>query len=139
MRVLTGGATGRSRVAIACLAAGASLLGLAAAWWLVDALVGGGAATALAASPDPTLRPGTDTRTSGGGPGFVGEPLLAVLGVLGVGVAEPRRDRGLGPPDRRPRTPDASRSGRAAPRERRRVARSGRWYFRPIGKKCGVR
>jgi hypothetical protein len=86
MRVLTGGATGRSRLAIACLAAGVALLGLAAAWWLVDALVGGGATTALAASPDPTLRPGSDTRSSGGGPGIVGEPLLAVLGVIGVGL-----------------------------------------------------
>ena len=85
MRVLTGGATGRSRIAVACLGAGVLLLGLAAVWWLLDALLGGGAATALAASPDPTLRPGSDTR-SGGGPGLVGEPLLAVLGALGVGV-----------------------------------------------------
>ena len=87
MRVLTGGATGRSRLAIACLAGGVALIGFAAAWWLLDALFGGGTATVLAASPDPTLRPGTDTRSSGGGPGIVGEPLLAVLGVIGVGLA----------------------------------------------------
>jgi hypothetical protein len=86
MRVLTGGATGRSRIAIACLSAGIALVGLAAAWWLVDSLLGGGVATALAASPDPTLRPGGDTRSSGGGPGLVGEPLLAVLGVIGIGL-----------------------------------------------------
>jgi hypothetical protein len=86
MRVLSGGAIGRSRVAIACLAAGVALIGVAAAWWVLDALIGGGAATALAASPDPTLRPGSDTRSSGGGPGLVGEPLLAVLGVIGVGL-----------------------------------------------------
>jgi hypothetical protein len=86
MRVLTGGATGRSRLAVACLAAGAILIGAAVIWWLVDALSGGASAT-LAASPSPSTRPGSDTRTSGGGPGLVGEPLLAILGVLGVGVA----------------------------------------------------
>ena len=53
MRSLTGGATGRSRVAVACLVAGVALIAAAALWWLVDALVGGGAATALAASPGP--------------------------------------------------------------------------------------
>ncbi len=86
MRVLTGGATGRSRLAIACLAAGAMLIGAAAIWWLVDSLFGG-ASMALAASPEPSTRPGSDTRTSGAGPGLVGEPLLAILGVLGVGIA----------------------------------------------------
>ncbi len=84
MRVLAGGATGRSRLAIACLAVGVVLIAGAVLWWLVDAVIGGGVATALAASPDPTLRPGTDTRTSGGGPGLVGDPLLALLGVIGV-------------------------------------------------------
>jgi hypothetical protein len=86
MRVLSGGAPGRSRAAIACLAGGAVLLGLAAAWWLVEA-VGGGAAVALAASPDPSLRPGADTRSSGQGPGLVGEPLLAIVGMLGIAAA----------------------------------------------------
>jgi hypothetical protein len=85
MRVLTGGATGRSRLAIAGLAAGGVLIAVAAIWWLLD-WFGGGAATALAASPNPSLRPGTDTRSTGGGPGLVGNPLLAVLGVLGVGL-----------------------------------------------------
>lgn len=86
MRVLTGGATGRSRLAVACLAAGALLIAVAALWWLVDSLLGG-AAVALAASPDASPRPGSDTRSSGGGPGLVGEPLLALLGMLGVGFA----------------------------------------------------
>ena len=86
MRVLTGGATGRSRAALACIAAGALLLVLAVAWWLVESLLGGGVAAALAASPDPTQRPGGDTRSSGQGPGFVGEPVLAVLGVIGIGL-----------------------------------------------------
>ena len=86
MRVLAGGAVGRSRVAMACLAGGLVLIVLAAAWWLLEMVLGSGVAVALAASPDPTLRPGTDTRSSGGGPGIVGEPLLAVLGVLGVAL-----------------------------------------------------
>lgn len=86
MRVLTGGATGRSRLVVACLAAAAILIAAAAAWWIVDSLFGG-ASVAIAASPEPSSRPGTDTRTSGGGPGLVGEPLLAILGVLGIGVA----------------------------------------------------
>lgn len=86
MRTLTGGALGRSRIAAACIAAGLAFVVLAAAWWILDALVGGGVATALAASPDPTLAPGGDTRSSGAGPGFVGEPLLALLGVLGVAL-----------------------------------------------------
>jgi hypothetical protein len=84
MRTLSGGATGLSRVAIACLAAGVLLILAAAVWWLVDAVVGSGTAVAFAASPDPTLRPGADTRTSGGGPGLVGDPFLALLGVLGI-------------------------------------------------------
>ncbi|HTK45576.1 MAG TPA: hypothetical protein VL749_09525 [Patescibacteria group bacterium] len=85
MRVLTGGAAGRARLALACLVAGAGLLGLALVWVLVDQLLGG-VATVLAASPEPTLRPGSDTRTTGGGPGLVGEPLLALLGVLAIAL-----------------------------------------------------
>jgi hypothetical protein len=86
MRVLTGGASGRSRLAVACLVAAGVLIGAAALWWLVDSVTGG-VATALAASPEPTLRPGGDTRTSGGGPGLVGDPGLAVLVVTGIAVA----------------------------------------------------
>ena len=76
MRVLTGGAIGRSRAAIACLAIGAILIGAAAIWFLVEALLGSGAAVALAATPEPTVRPGSDIR-GGGAAGFVGTPLLA--------------------------------------------------------------
>jgi hypothetical protein len=86
MRVLTGGAAGRSRVAIAGLAIGAVLIGAAAIWWIIEAAFGGGVAAALAASPDPTLRPGTDIR-SGDAAGFMGEPLLAILGVAALGLA----------------------------------------------------
>ncbi len=85
MRVLTGGAAGRSRAAIAAIAIGATLVTASVAWWLLEAVLGGGVATALAASPDPTLRPGTDVR-GGSTPGFVGDPLLAILGVIALGV-----------------------------------------------------
>jgi hypothetical protein len=86
MRVLTGGATGRSRLAIAALVTAGVCFVIAVAWWLLDAVVGGGAAAALAATPEPTLRPGSDTRTSGGGPGLVGDPLFAVLIVAAVAI-----------------------------------------------------
>jgi hypothetical protein len=85
MRVLTGGSAGRARFALACMALGAVLLGVAVIWTVAGWLLGG-AAAALAASPEPTLRPGSDTRTTGGGPGLVGDPLLAVLGVAGVAI-----------------------------------------------------
>ena len=83
MRVLTGGAVGRARAALACLVLGAGLVVLAVLWALVDGLFLA-TATAIAASPEASLRPGTDTRTTGGGPGLVGEPLLALLGVAGI-------------------------------------------------------
>ncbi|HYK94925.1 MAG TPA: hypothetical protein VE011_03525 [Candidatus Dormibacteraeota bacterium] len=86
MRVLTGGASARSRLAVACLVAGGVLIGAAALWWLIDAMTGG-VATALATSPQPTLRPGGDTRTSGGGPGLVGDPGFAFVVVLGIALA----------------------------------------------------
>lgn len=86
MRVLARGAAGRSRLAVACLAIGAILIAGGVLWWLIDAIAGNGVATAFAASPDPSLRPGSDTRSSGGGPGLVGDPLLAVLGVVAVGL-----------------------------------------------------
>jgi hypothetical protein len=86
MRVLAGGAAGRSRLAVAFLVGGALLIVVAGGWWLIDALFGGGVAAVLAASPEPTLRPGTDTRTTGSSPSFIGEPILAFLGVLGVAL-----------------------------------------------------
>jgi hypothetical protein len=113
MRILTGGATGRARIAIACLVAGVVLLGGATLWFVVDALIGGGVAVTLAATPDPTLRPGGDTRTPGSSPGFIGNPMLAILGVLVVGVVAllatlayirlsgGRGSTGTGPPTRR--------------------------------------
>jgi hypothetical protein len=86
MRVLTGGATSRAKVAIACLIAAVVFLGGATIWLFLDMVLGGGVATAFAASPDPTLRPGGDTRTPGANPGFVGQPVFAILGVLALGI-----------------------------------------------------
>lgn len=80
MRILSGGAVGRSRAAIALLVASGLLLAASLLWWLVDAIVAPG--TALAASPEPSIRPGNDTRTPGASSGFVGAPLLAIGGVL---------------------------------------------------------
>lgn len=42
-------------------------------------------ALSLAATPAPS-RPGGDTRSSGEGPGLVGEPLVAILLVLAIGL-----------------------------------------------------
>ena len=44
-----------------------------------------GPAVALAASPEPSAA-GGDTRSPGEGPGLVGEPFLAILGVVGLGL-----------------------------------------------------
>jgi hypothetical protein len=42
---------------------------------------------ALAASPTPTAGAGGDPRSSGQGPGLVGDPVLAVLVVVAIGFA----------------------------------------------------
>ena len=40
----------------------------------------------LAASPTPSGMPGGDPRSSGQGPGLVGDPVLAVLAVFAIGL-----------------------------------------------------
>ena len=45
------------------------------------------AMTALAASPAPTAGSGGDPRSSGQGPGLVGDPTFALLAVVGIGIA----------------------------------------------------
>lgn len=102
-RPLSGGATGRA------LRLAATALCLAGALALAGTLVGGpvdgagspaalaadptpaasataSAATAAAASPAPAASSG-DTRSAGEAPGFVGAPLLAIVGVLVIGAA----------------------------------------------------
>jgi len=99
MRILAAGHAGLLRFAAACLAMGAlSLvlaLVLAAASWTVGGSGLIGAARAATASqeadasatpavePSPVPSP-ADTRSSGAGPGLVGQPFLAVLVVVGV-------------------------------------------------------
>ena len=49
-------------------------------WWLSGAL------RALAASPTPSAAIGGDPRSSGQGPGLVGDPAFAILGVVAIGI-----------------------------------------------------
>jgi hypothetical protein len=44
------------------------------------------AATVLAASPTPSSAAGGDPRSAGQGPGLVGDPLAAIVIVVGIGV-----------------------------------------------------
>jgi len=84
MRVLTGGAVGRSRAALAFFVGGGTLLVVGLLAWLVAAVAA--PAAALAASPAASILPGSDTRSAGQGPGLVGDPLLAIGGVLGIAL-----------------------------------------------------
>jgi hypothetical protein len=81
MRILTGGAIGRTRLAALLIGLGLVLIAIAAAWWLLLVLP----AAAAAASPDPTRGPGNDPRSAGEGPGLVGPPGLAIVAVRGIG------------------------------------------------------
>jgi hypothetical protein len=58
------------------LAAGA----IAAVSWLSEAM------TVLAASPSPSSATGGDPRSSGQGPGLVGDPAFALVAVVAIGV-----------------------------------------------------
>jgi hypothetical protein len=68
-----GAAARRGVVAVGALALGAGA-NLAAA------------ARAIAATPSPTTALGGDPRSSGQGPGLVGDPLLAIVIVVGIGL-----------------------------------------------------
>jgi len=78
----------------------AALLGLALALAVAGLAIGAtpstvtpSAVTPSAVTPSPSASPPSatgeagagDTRSSGQGPGFVGDPLLAILGVLAIG------------------------------------------------------
>jgi hypothetical protein len=82
MRVLTADAPRRPLVAVVALVVGSISLAVGLAWALVGALT----QTVLAASPDASPGTGGDPRSSGQGPGLVGDPLTAVLLVLAIGV-----------------------------------------------------
>ena len=85
MRILAGG-SGRPRLVAACFIAGVGLLAVGAAWALVDALLPGLVAAALAASPSAAPAVGGDPRSSGEGPGLVGDPARAILIVLAIAI-----------------------------------------------------
>jgi hypothetical protein len=97
MRVLAGDGRGRTRLAAICLAAGAALVLAALAWAGLAALVPGLSAAVpglgglipgvLAVSPEPSAATGGDPRSNGQGPGLVGTPFIAILVVIGIGVA----------------------------------------------------
>jgi hypothetical protein len=78
MRILAGDAPRLPRLAAILLAVGVALLLVSIAWWLAQLVM---PPPVTAASPTPGS--GGDPRSSGEGPGLVGEPLLA----LGVVVA----------------------------------------------------
>ncbi len=96
MRILAGGDAGRTRLAAALLGAGAILVAGALVWAVVAALLPAvialvpGAAglveSVLAASPEPSVAVGGDPRSSGQGPGLIGTPGLAILGVVTIGL-----------------------------------------------------
>jgi hypothetical protein len=83
MRVLTDGSRRAPLAAAIALASGLILLTIGLAW----ALLGAVTATAFAASPSPSAASGGDPRSSGQGPGLVGDPLLAIGLVVGLGLA----------------------------------------------------
>ena len=97
MRILAGGDADRTRLAAGLLGAGAVLIAGALLWAAVTAILpaivtafpdaAGLVAAALAASPEPSVAGvGGDPRSNGQGPGLVGTPVLAVLGVIAIAI-----------------------------------------------------
>jgi hypothetical protein len=88
MRVLAEGSN-RPRIAAACLVVGAILVVVGLAWAgagvVATSFVGAAVPVALPASPTPAAA-GGDPRSSGEGPGLVGEPGLALLAVVGIAI-----------------------------------------------------
>jgi hypothetical protein len=93
MRILAGGDADRTRLAAGLLGAGAILIVGAAAWAAVSALLpavvavfpgaAGLVTSVLAATAAPsTAEGGGDPRSNGQGPGLVGTPGLAIVGVV---------------------------------------------------------
>ncbi len=82
MRVLVGDAPRRPLVAAVALAIGSIALTIGLAWALLGAITG----TAAAATPSPSAVIGGDPRSSGEGPGLVGDPVTAIVLVLAIGL-----------------------------------------------------
>jgi hypothetical protein len=83
MRILAG-SSNRPRFVAACLVAGTVLLVTGLAWAGLGAVMSAVVPVAWAASPSPGT--GGDPRSSGEGPGLVGEPLVALLIVAGIAL-----------------------------------------------------
>ena len=83
MRILADGGTRRPLAAALALGAGALALTMGVLWAALSAATG----VAAAASPSPTVATGGDPRSSGSGPGLVGEPLVAIALVIAVALA----------------------------------------------------
>jgi len=79
IRIIGGGSAGRGRLAAALVVVAGLLLVLGLALFLLPG-------DALAASPAPTAVVGSDTRSPGEGPGFVGALAPAFLAVIGIAV-----------------------------------------------------
>jgi hypothetical protein len=82
MRVLAGDAPRRPLAAVIAMTAGLISLSIGIVWAILGALTG----SALAASPEPSAVVGGDPRSSGQGPGLVGDPLTAIVLVLVIGI-----------------------------------------------------
>ncbi|HET7169876.1 MAG TPA: hypothetical protein VFI69_11810 [Candidatus Limnocylindrales bacterium] len=82
MRILAASGRRRPMVAAIAFAIGALAIGLGLVW----ALLGAVTTTALAASPAPSAAAG-DPRSSGQGPGLVGDPWFAIGAMLAIGLA----------------------------------------------------
>ena len=82
MRILAAGGPRRPLAAALALGVGLVSLTIGVVWAVLGAMT----ATALAASPAASAA-GGDPRSSGQGPGLVGEPLAAIALVVAIGVA----------------------------------------------------
>jgi hypothetical protein len=82
MRVLTSDAPRRPVFAVVALVVGVLSLSFGLLWALAAAVT----RSALAASPEPSGVVGGDPRSSGQGPGLVGDPLAAIVLVLLIGI-----------------------------------------------------
>jgi hypothetical protein len=91
MRILAGG-TGRPRVVAALFAVGGACVALGLAWFGAQVMLSaigliGDVLIPVAHAATPTPAPGGDPRSSGEGPGLVGEPGLALLLVAAIAIA----------------------------------------------------
>lgn len=82
MRVLAGDAPRRPLAAVIAMTVGLISLTIGIVWAIAGAVTG----SALAASPEPSAVVGGDPRSSGQGPGLVGDPLTAIVLVLVIGI-----------------------------------------------------